>query len=465
MGDFSVPSGIKSLNESIKQKNPALYQIIDALIGRVDSLNNQLNPPVASNRVISNPTIVPDDVTSFTYALTQDFVFLNWSAVDTAQTYEIRKGSSWNTALYVTNLNGLQAVLEPLVVGDTTFLIKAINAGGLESTNALSLVVTVPVIDAPAVVGTSILNTAILNYTPPDSAFRIDHYIIYRSAVELTTFNGTFFTYQESAAGTYSYGVAAVDIAGNVGATQTISITVTAPSDFILQSILSSTFAGTKTNAFLDTTRNVLEVCLNLVETYANHFITNGWATPQDQINAGYPIYGEPGQATATYVEKFDFGSIFTNVVIGISWSFTLIDGTVSIATQLEFSNDDIVYTAPVAGPTAFASSARYVRVTVNFTGGLTDILEFFNFQCAMSVHRENDGGSGTANAGDAGGTVFTFNKAFVAVESVTATPSTTSSFKAVVTAITTTQFKVLVFNDAGVRQTATLEWKARGIL
>lgn len=465
MADNGLRKGIISLIDAQKQINPALYTILASLASSIDGLNLQLNPVLVQQLVISNPTIVPDDVTNFIYTLTTDNVFLNWDTADLALFYELRRGSVWATADYIATVSGLQFVLDPLVVGDSEFLIKAISADGLESTNATSVVVTIPVIQAPVVLGSALINTAVLSWTAPMSAFRIDHYLITRNGVPLTTFNGTFFTYAESASGTNLYGISAVDIAGNIGTEQVISITVSAPPDYILQSILTSTFTGALTNAFLDTYRNILEVCVNTTETYAGHFTTNVYASPQDQINAGFPYYCEPAKATAKYVETFDFGAIFTNVVVGISWFYNIIDGSVSIATQLEFSNDNITFTAPVAGPSAFSSSVRYVRVTVDFTGGTSDVLEFYDFQCAISVHREMDGGSGTANAGDAGGTVFTYNKTFVAVESVTATPITTSSFKALVTAITTSQFKILVFNDAGVRQTATVDWKARGII
>lgn len=469
MADASVPVGITSLTDSLKQDNPALYTILSNIIAKVNALNTQLNPPVVSNRVVSNPTILPDDVENFVYSLTLDNVILNWSPVTTAVTYEIRKGAAWGTASYVTTLNSLQSVLDPLVVGDTTFLIKAIDNNGNYSLDATSVTVTIPVIPSPLVTGTSILNSALLNWTPPASTFRIDHYIIFRNGTPLTTTNGTFFAYQESISATNTYGVAAVDIKGNVGATQTVSITVTAPADFLLQAILSSTFAGTKTNAFLDTNRNVLEVCLNTTETYAHHFTANGWATPQDQITAGYPIYGEPAQISASYIEIFDFGSIFTNVAVGISWAFSLIAGTVSIATELEFSNDNITYTSPVAGPTAFASSVRYVKATINFTGGVTDVLEFFNFQCAMSVHQETDSGNVTAVSTDSGGTVVTLNKAFKSINSITVTIKQTATRWAIYdytfNTVNPTTFKILVFDNAGVRQTETASWIVKGIL
>lgn len=456
---------VDSLIQTIQNKDPNLYSILSSMYDDFTSLYDQVNPPAASTRIVSNPTVIPDDVANFIYALNSENVSLSWDAVTTAASYTVRRGSVWATASYVTNVTARQIFLNPLLVGDTTFLIKAINGNGQESANATSVTVTVPGILGPVVTGSGVLNTAILTWAAPVSAFRINYYIVTRNGVVLTQVGGTFFAYTESSAGTYTYGISAVDIAGNVGTESTASITVTAPVDYIVQSTQTSSFTGTLTNAFLDTFRTVLEVCLDVVETYGDHFLTRGYASPQDQINAGFPYYGEPAQATAQYQEVFDFGILFNNVVAGLSWLYQVVDGAVGIATTLEFSVDNIIWTAPVAGPTAFASAVRYVRATVDFTGGNADLLEFSVFQCALAVHRENDGGSGTANAGDVGGTVFTFNKTFVAVESVTCTALATANYTCVVNSISTTQFSVEVFDTLGIRVTTTIEWKARGII
>jgi hypothetical protein len=458
---------IGALIETVKTDDPVLYSILTGLRRQIDGLDGQINTPEVVSKVITNAVETPGNVANFNYILTQFNVFLTWDFVPSAVLYEIRRGNVWATASYVTTVGSLQVVLNPLLTGTTRFLIKAINSEGIQSSVETLLDVIIPIIQSPIVNGTNVVNTALLFWTPPDSTFKIDYYKITRNSAPLTTITGTFLAYPEAGAGTFSYGIAAVDIAGNVGIEGVVTVTVTAPTDYILTAILTSAFAGAKTNALKTSIadRDVLEVCLDLAETYHDHYSTRGWATPQDQINAGYPYYGEPANNTASYVEVFDFGAAFNNIVVGVSWLYNLITGAVGLTSTLEFSTDNITFTAPVSGPTAFASSVRYVRLTINFAGNAHSLLEFYYLQCSLSVHKENDGGSGTANSGDVGGTSFTFNKTFLSVESVTCTARSTSNLVCVTNSITTTGFKVEVFDSAGVRQTSTIDWKARGII
>lgn len=195
--------------------------------------------------------------------------------------------------------------------------------------------------------------------------------------------------------------------------------------------------------------------------------IPTAWPTWQDAINAGYDLYFEPGPNVAgSYTEIFDFGIIFNSILVNLDWNLKNQVGTVSVTSTISVSTDNITYDAPVAGTSRFATSARYVKVIVTFTpANKKSGLNFYNFKCVLSVHRETDAGSVAALSTDVSGTPVLFNKAFKAIDGLTLTPQVNTSLHAVYANLSTSGFNVYVFDDAGVRQSATVTWVARGIL
>lgn len=214
---------------------------------------------------------------------------------------------------------------------------------------------------------------------------------------------------------------------------------------------------------------NALLACVDTAITWENHFINNGWTTPQAQITAGYTIYVEPSLTTGSYQEVFDFGSIISNIIAVVNWNQASVVGTVATAsTTLETSTDGITWSAPTLGTSVFAQSLRYVRLTMNFVGANDKSLSIYtNLQCLLNVHREQDGGQANVFAADAGGTTVTFNKAFKALDALAVTPLSTLEQKAVYDFAfppNPTTFKVFLFNAAGARIDGLVTWVARGI-
>ena len=135
-----------------------------------------------------------------------------------------------------------------------------------------------------------------------------------------------------------------------------------------------------------------------------------------------------------------------------------------SFKTEIQVSDDNITFTALVQGESLFAASVRYAKITITLTAATNKgLAEIFNIRCLLNVREATDQGTVDALASDAAGTVVTYNATFRSVRSVVATTETTAVRFVVVTAINTTNFKVLVFNDSGVRQNETVNWIARG--
>lgn len=224
-----------------------------------------------------------------------------------------------------------------------------------------------------------------------------------------------------------------------------------------------------RTQPLLISSGNVLVAPINIVETWDGHFSTRGWASPQDQINAGYSRFIQPCTINGSYVEIFDFGSIISNIIATVNWNSIAVEGTVATNTStIETSTDAITWTTPIATTSVFAAALRYVRWTMNFVGSSDKALSYYyNLQCLLNVHREQDGGSASVFAADAGGTVVSFNKAFKAIDTIDLTPVSTVEQKAVYDfafPVNPTTFKILLFNAAGARIDGTVTWIARGI-
>lgn len=463
-------ANVPNLIESIRTDNPALADILTKMSTEVNRIAKKVDPvPVVQKKVGSVKLPAPPNVSNFTVSFTDTNVVLNWTAPDsTILLYEVRIGSLWETATRILTTGTLTAILDPIVEGNTTYLIKALNESGVYSILATSVVATVIPIGVFTITPMQVNNWVSLAWSEPDHIFRIDFYRITRDGVILVEqFKGQFFTIQESISGNYTYGVTAVDLFGNESPEITVTLDVAGPTDYEIQDSKTSNLSGSIVNGYVE--NGTLIVCVNTTKTFEHHFIDNSWASPQDQINAGYPIYIQPMNSTASYEEVFDFGTIFTNVIVNLSYLFQTITGSFSFGLSTKVSDDNITYSSANTNPSFFVTSARYVKVKFTFTGSDNKaILAFSNFICTLAVKREMDGGNSAVFAADASGTVITFNKAFKFVESITvtvlqtATRFVTYDFSG---GVNPTTFKVKVWNSAGTRQDDTISWKARGVL
>jgi hypothetical protein len=469
---------VESLINGIEFKDTRLDSLLRTISSDLYGLNRQINPPTvqSSNLNPGGNVVIVTPPSGFMASVINDSIRLVWNTVSThPYIYEVKIGASYNTAVIILTAHTFDADIDPhtnsIVTGNTyTFWLTAIDDFGNRST-PVSAVIVIPVIGAPTITPTILQNYAILNWTIPVSIFTIDHYLVYRNGAVYGTSHGTFFTIFELSAGTYTYSVQAVDIVGNLGTpSPTITLTLTAPTDFITQGTILSTFNGTKVNTFLEGTRLIAPVFPT--ETWNDHFaVNNVWANIAAQIAAGYSIYAEPSKNTGTYTETFDFGAAFDNVIVSLNYNTVSIVGSVSINFTIAVSTDNITFDTPQAGTTRFATAVRYAKVVATFTPSPTDksLVYFFNFTCNLNVHQETDSNNVTAVSTDAGGTVVTFNKAFKGINSITALVKQTATRYAVVdfnyATVNPTTFKILVFDNAGVRKTETVAWIAKGIL
>jgi len=310
-----------------------------------------------------------------------------------------------------------------------------------------------------------------LFWTVPSSTFAIDYYLVDRFDQNIGNIRGTFTSYLETTGGTIQFSVTPVDIYGNHGPRISTDIPVPPPDDFDLQGTIHAKWTGTKVNAEIIQINSspVLFAPVALTQTWEQHFLSRGWTSPQDQIDAGYPLYIQPTTTSASYMEVFDFGVVFPSTIVNITWNYYIIVGSVAVGAVSRVSADGVNWSAPYVGQTIFAPNVRFVEVTLNFTSDDKSFVAISDLYVSLAVRQEIDSGTVFALASDINGTVATFNKTFKDVNSITLA---TKSIEQPFTVIhdfndlpNPTNFTIYVYDSTGNRVSERVDWKARGII
>ena len=113
---------------------------------------------------------------------------------------------------------------------------------------------------------------------------------------------------------------------------------------------------------------------------------------------------------------------------------------------------------------TKYANNYRYVKISYAFSGsGNNDSIKITHLNLKVDSKLKGESGSGTAVSTDSGGTTVNITGTFGNIDSVTITPSGTSAVLATVDAITTSSFKVLLFNTSGTRVSGDFNYVVQG--
>ncbi|NBX51076.1 hypothetical protein EBT25_14385, partial [bacterium] len=195
-----------------------------------------------------------------------------------------------------------------------------------------------------------------------------------------------------------------------------MTATVASPPDFIFHGAFESTFSGTLSSAILE--QGSVIVPVNTTETWANHFTTRSWSTPQDQINAGYPIYIQPNNSPGYYEEVFDFGAILSSSKVTLTYTGTTVAGTITITPKISVSANGSTYTDYDGFDSIYGVNFRYVKIRLTFTGTGTAIYSLNNMGVRLDAKLVNDAGTVSAVSSDANGTIVNFAKEFVDITS-----------------------------------------------
>ena len=500
MTDVIRVSDITTLIQGYQQIDPRLYDILNGLVGSVSNIETKVFP-IIEKIIVTVEEPIPDTPTGFAYSTTKRNLILTWNPAQNARTYEIRRGTAWDTATQRSITGIPEARLDPIIVGNTRYLLKAINGAGIASTGFTYIDVVIVPIGAITINGRVIDNNVLLQWSEPVSTWEIDYYTISKGTTLIGIQRGTFIAIFETAGGTFTYSIYPTDIAGNIGPPSSVTLVVNQPPDFELLDYRKSILSGLKVNAliygepivgwvndefvgwdanlisgqnwtwFSGNTGKIL-VCIDLAETWDGHFTSKGWASPQAQVSAGYPIYIQDTLLTAKYQEIIDYGTVLPGNIFNMNYTIEQLSniGVVTPNPGIESSLDRITWTPIVHAKSAFLSDFRYVRATIDFTENNDKALAlFYNLTFSLDVKHDMDSGNIISQASDIGGTVVLLNKPFKDVDSINLTPTKTVEPLTIIYDFVDipnpTSFKVLVFNSTGVRVTAEVSWQVRGIV
>ena len=485
-GPFDNFDQIGRLDSGLSTGVPAGVQIATCILEIVNELDLIANPVPESTTVdfVSTGTN-PADVASFSYSGGKNLI-LEWinPAPGNIQYFDLRvaevEGETYADANKILKTGSTRVVLEPIASGETVYWIKGVDPIGLESTNAFPMAVNVTVPTTITVTPIVIDNNVLLYWTPSTGFFDIDYYKVEKGATLIGNITGTFSTVFEGVGGTFSYKITPYDVAGNAGATTTVSAVVSAPPDYELEDTLIDTaLDGTATRVVVDGDHLLAPT---VAETWTQHYTTNSKANIKGFTDADFTYWAEPSStaATGTYVKIFDFGDPpITDMLLHVDYNYDLLidANNVSVGIGIQVSDDNITYTSVSAGATYFAASVRYVKVTFTFTASSNKaLIEASNFVCTLETKRVTDSGTIAAQASDyddtnpttlaASGTVVTFNKTFKDITSINLTVNSTTHLTPLLNFTdnpSPLNFKVLVFDADGDAVDANVYWIARG--
>ncbi len=474
-------SRAKALIDGLQTKDHRLYQVLKALSEDVSDIYRELHPIQSMyGAYVTSQTVSPELPAEFTYEFLPYSISFTWTEVAGAALYELRRdGSDWDTATFLVRTPSLGAVIDPLLEGSYVIRLKTINAGGMYSGSELDVNFTVTETPAPVLTGQVIDNNVLLYWTVPASLFAIDHYEVRSNGVKFADLTGTFIARYETVSGDYTYSVRAIDTAGNAGTWGQIILTVKQPPDFTLLATYLIDAGATKTNFYMSGSNFLGPV--DLTEQFGAHFTSHGWASPADQVAAGYADWIQENLSTGSIIQEFNTGVVQKNLIITVTFDNVAIDATVTaagITVYIAVAGADHVFGSYTAGASQFFTEFQYLKVKLDVTdGGPDKFSRISNAKAVINVKREVDSNDINCVATDATGTIVYIDglhnpnlghgvKQFKDVDSITLAAKTTEPVTAIydfVDAPNPTSFKILLFDAGGRRVDGLCSWKVRG--
>jgi Putative phage tail protein len=451
---------------------PQATGTIAVRVKAIDTTGNYSANDSVLSVVVSGP-----GVPSITYALEGVNEVIGWGIPASnllIDRYELRYGASWAAGTFVDTTKATGYRRKADYAGGRTYWVAAIDAAGNVGA-AGSVAVNIAAPGAVSGVRTDVVDNNVLLYwaAPSAGTLPVVSYEVRKGSswaagvVVGSNGNSTFAAVFEQQSGTYTYWVAAIDSVGNYGTPAGTSAFVNQPPDYIFRANINSAFGGTLANAML--AGGALLLPVNTTETWSQHFANNGYATPQAQITAGYPIYINPSPTSASYTEVVDYGSTLpaTNVVVVLN--STVLSGAVGASCQISYSNTSATgpWTDGPAGATAvLATNFRWIKVVYTFTATAgANLLQANGLTIKLSVKQRTDSGAGTVTVAASGAAVV-FGYAFSSADTPIVQPNGATPLIPVVVyagGANPTGFTVYLYTLAGALTTGSFSWSVRG--
>lgn len=426
----------------------------------------------STNATTASITIsAPNTVNNLTVSISGDSYVLDWdTAVATSfpvSDYQITYGAS-RTPIADAKTTIYSAKVDWSL--DRTFYVSAVDQfGNVGVEVSASLHITAPPVTVLTI--TVVDNFALLKWAAVKGSLPIDFYEIRRGSVFSTATviaqqKGNFMTDFETQDNDYTFWVVGVDTAGNYGTEISESVHISAPVGYVLNVDWIDDNSGVLTNMIVNESNNLLG-CVNTTETWTDHYVNNSWTTPQNQIDAGYPIYVEPALTSGSYSQTFDYGAVLASSKITVNVTSQNIAGsptyTVTISTR-KLATD--AWAASPVGTSAYVTNFQYVKIDIAITGTATDLIEISKIEVRLDSKLKHDAGETQVYAADVDGTTIYFNIPFTAVTSISVSAKGTTSSTAVYnfTSIPNPpSFEGLRFDASQVREDGVVSWQTDG--
>lgn len=452
--------------------------LVYEVVVRVHTLDADGNPSIAyAEQTITH--VQPADVLNVLASVFENGFVISWDLLTSSDIigYDV----SLNTVLIEENhTTGSYLYKTLLIAGDYSFGVKAKNKlGQFSNESVVPYTVTGPA--QPASLTAQVIDNSVTLYWEPPATIElpIAEYEIRKGAVFSTADvvgrkKGTFTIIDESISGTYTYWVAAVDNAGNIGLGISKTSAVDEPPDFVLNVEWVNDFTlGTPTNVLVQPDGSAIAP-YDTTQTWEDHFIGTGTAISpqfadfQDLIDDGYTYLPEPVPTTAEYYEENDYGAVLASSSISSSYNGIQFNGGPTIVTKLaaKLLPGD-AYTDETSTK-IFAVNFQYVRDKFEYTSSDKEFGLYNNHTLQLDSKLKSDAGNATVVTASTGITV-TFNKTFVDITSITAQAmgDGTVPLTTVIDFVdipNPTQFTVYIFNSVtGAKLTGTVSWNAKG--
>ena len=346
--------------------------------------------------------VPPTPVSDIEYSLVGAEIVITWtSPVPTINQYSIKSYEIYygDTTNRIGEISG-NIFKYTLPKGLThTFYVKVIDSVGSESELvALPVNISPPILNTSDITSSVVDNNVLLYWKDAQTQLPIYTYELFKgntwaTAVSLGTKTGLFTSVFETTAGQYTYWIQPIDVAGNPGEARPRTLYVSQPPDYILKVDENSTFSGTKSN-ILVTEEGYLLGPVNTTETFAQHFTTNSWTTPKNQIDALFPIYIQPTLSTGYYEETIDYGTILAASKVTITPTFEIVSGTVDTKIDIFLSTDNTTWTSFLENSSIFATNFRYIKykVTLNASDN-KELIKIVGINVKLDQKLKSDGG------------------------------------------------------------------------
>jgi sulfur carrier protein ThiS len=368
-------------------------------------------------------------------ALTSATVTLEWDDVET---------SEFNIAYYeviydavIRTVKGNSTIIPANWIGERLFTIKTVDVHGNKSSGYSSSIIKYRP-GSPADVKTQVIDNNVMLYwtLPTRTSLPIDHILIKKgiawdTAQIIGEKKGEFTTINELRGGEITYWLACVDTEGVKGDPVSVKTSVSEPPDFVFNNEFIDDFSGTAVNAEFDGISLVMPV--NNIESFSDHFVSRGWDDPEDQVSAGFPIYIQPSVNSGYYEQIFDFQQPLSSSRVTFTYQGSVVAGDPIVSYSVALSLDNITYTVFEGVTEVFGNNFRYVKIRIKVDEptnlGLYSIQDI---RVRSDAKIKSDAGNSIAVVADTLGTIVNFNKEFIDVQSVTLSPSGTTSANAV---------------------------------